>query len=770
MDEGGDQVIIPEGGLKDDNATPRNLVGICDAGSICSAVTVDLLIVYTADAKNNNGGAAAVEAGIAAAVADLNNVVNPNSGVIHSFNLRHVQEITYNEAGSALTDLTSLRGTTDGNMDAVHALRDAHGADLVGLITHDGGGSCGIAYLNTNPTAYNPTVGFSVTAYGCIGANRSFAHELGHNMGLRHDRVPDNDDTPCKENHGYVNQAAFTAGAATNKRWRTILAYNNQCAAASWSNFPTSCSRLGYWSNPTKMNTGDPMGSTTPGSEADNTYILNRSMCLVAGFRERPIGTVTAGTVTCSGNNATFNVMFLATNGSGAYNVYNSTSTFTSATQVGAITGQGANGTVTIPITITGPTTAGSITLTVRNATNPIGDATNPIGDATVAVTIPVCSGGGGTCNLSANGLASVMCNDNGTGTDPSDDIISFDLNPTGTNTATTYNLTVSGGGTITPTSGTYGSATSFQLQGGSAGAGNVTVTITDATDATCTIQAMVTNSRQCSFNFTGSNSFMAIDPCSCNGDQVQNIDGTVDTKGTFSETVTVTGSAGLTVRISSNTMNTGILDPSTKVAMILPANLTETSPGNYQITFYHEDRTGYNIEEFEFSNGGAFMVVNAGLTPVKISNVCAYPQMVFSPAIPTNVQPTDPAFTLGANLVPVATPTFTSLAGHPVFKVNGNSATSFNPATTVGGNNVIIGTHDIMAGTGMGGTITAPAVPLDGDVAVDGVCPIMVSSTIAVVGDTIPTMSEWGLLIFGLLMLNLGVFAIQRKMKVVAS
>jgi len=89
MDEGNDQVIIPEEEL--DNS--RNVVGICDAGSICPAVTVDLLVVYTTDVKNNNGGTAPVEAGIAAAVADLNNVVNPNSGVIHSFNLRHVEEI-----------------------------------------------------------------------------------------------------------------------------------------------------------------------------------------------------------------------------------------------------------------------------------------------------------------------------------------------------------------------------------------------------------------------------------------------------------------------------------------------------------------------------------------------------------------------------------------------------------------------------------------------------------------------------------------------------
>jgi len=312
-------------------------------------------------------------------------------------------------------------------------------------LTHDGGGFCGIGYVNSNPTSFNASLGFSVTAYNCVGGNRSFAHELGHNMGLKHDRHVDNSNTACSENHGYVNQAAFVAGANINKRWRTILAYNAQCAAAGFG-----CSRLGYWSNPSNFNTGDPMGSSAAGNEADNSYILNRSMCLVADFRERPIGTVTTGSVTCSGNNAIFNLMFPTTNGSGAYNVYNSTTIFTPATLVGSIVGQPANGNLTIPIIIPGPTTAGSITLTIR-------DANNPGCDATATVSIPVCPMAT-PCSLTANGLLNTTCNDNGTSSNSSDDYITFSLNPAGANIGTTYSVTVSGG-TITPTTGTYGSA-----------------------------------------------------------------------------------------------------------------------------------------------------------------------------------------------------------------------------------------------------------------------------------------------------------------------
>jgi len=101
-------------------------------------------------------------------------------------------------------------------------------------------------------------------------------------------------------------------------------------------------------------------------------------------------------------------------------------------------------------------------------------------------------------CNLAANGLLNIVCNNNGTGSNPSDDYITFSLNPTGANVGTTYSVIVSGG-TITPTSGTYGAATTFQLQGGSAGAGNVTVTITDDTDLTCSIVANITDPNSCS-------------------------------------------------------------------------------------------------------------------------------------------------------------------------------------------------------------------------------------------------------------------------------
>ncbi len=382
MAEGDDQVLV-SGGLKNNDATSRNMMSVCDAGSTCTDVVVDLLILYTDVVRLINGGTASVEAYIAGVVADLN-LVNTNSGVTHSFNLKHTEEVNYAESGSSNTDLNRLAGTTDGFMDNAHTLRDGHGADLVGLLVEDGGGFCGLGQLPVSGSSENyvSTTAFTITQYGCAGGNRSFAHEVGHNMGLRHDRYVDDNNTPCAESHGYVNQAAFVASAPTEKRWRTVMAYNNDCA----DNGGFNCIRIGYWSNPSNTLTSDPMGVTASGSEANSTYVLNRAACLVSNYRTAPIENPVAGSITCAGDNPTFDVTITATGGSGNYNVYNSTSVFDGTTLVGSVTGAATTGTAVIPVTIPGPTITQGATLTVRQA------APAPSSNITFSVLLPNCN------------------------------------------------------------------------------------------------------------------------------------------------------------------------------------------------------------------------------------------------------------------------------------------------------------------------------------------------------------------------------------------
>ncbi len=100
-------------------------------------------------------------------------------------------------------------------------------------------------------------------------------------------------------------------------------------------------------------------------------------------------------------------------------------------------------------------------------------------------------------CLISDIGLSNIACNRNGTPANTTDDYITFFLNPTGTGTGGTYNVSVSSG-TVSPTSASYGTATSFQLQVGSVGNGDVTVTVTDATTSGCAASGIVSDPIVC--------------------------------------------------------------------------------------------------------------------------------------------------------------------------------------------------------------------------------------------------------------------------------
>ncbi|MDW3645950.1 MAG: zinc-dependent metalloprotease [Bacteroidia bacterium] len=252
--------------------------GICEQSYSCPAATIDILIVYTPAAKDEMGGQAAIEAAIASAVSEMN-TVNDNSGVPHDYNLVHTEEINFTESGSSSTDLGALRSQTDGKGDNVHQLRYIHRADLVAMISSSS--YCGIGYVPNSKTYFDASSGFSITGVNCMTGNLTLAHECGHNMGLHHDYYVSSSTRPCSHHHGYVNQ---NAQAANNKRWRTVMAYNDNCSDA----FGFYCSRIPYWSNPDQDYNGDPMGVSIGNSQpSNNAFALTRSSCLVSGMSDQ---------------------------------------------------------------------------------------------------------------------------------------------------------------------------------------------------------------------------------------------------------------------------------------------------------------------------------------------------------------------------------------------------------------------------------------------------------------------------------------------------
>ncbi|MEM8585793.1 MAG: hypothetical protein AAGF87_16060, partial [Bacteroidota bacterium] len=180
---------------------------------------------------------------------------------------------------------------------------------------------------------------------------------------------------------------------------------------------------------------------------------------------------------------------------------------------------------------------------------------------------------------------------------------------------------------------------------------------------------------------------------------------------GTFNETVTVSGEAGFLVRVSQAT---GLLNIS------LPAPLTASTPGNYTISFDHQDRTGYAITQVEFSiDGGAtwnLALLDDGTTPIAISNTCAYPVLRLEPDLANTYCQTAASITLGAafetsisNPDPIFDPAATSTS----FTIDGQPATAFDPSV-LSGTVILQASYTPNNGAGMGGTTTNPAIAID--------------------------------------------------------
>jgi hypothetical protein len=129
----------------------------------------------------------------------MSNQAYIDSKINLAIRLVHTEPTTYVENNSnnqALNDLSSDVGAFAG----ISAKRALYGADLVYLFRPlyvNATGNCGLSYLEfASASAANPAIGYGtmgdgnsvdVTGYYC-GIN-TFTHEIGHGLGLVHDRA-----------------------------------------------------------------------------------------------------------------------------------------------------------------------------------------------------------------------------------------------------------------------------------------------------------------------------------------------------------------------------------------------------------------------------------------------------------------------------------------------------------------------------------------------------------------------------------------------------
>jgi len=285
-DSYGDDVAVPDWGYPDpfgplqSHATPLG----------DEIVEVDILVVYTRRAAKKlfreldtgySTKKRAMVSQIKLAVAIANTILE-NSGVNIRLRLVRARPVKYKATGESSLDLRRLEGSTDGYMEKVHDWRDRYGADVVSMVLEKfESGFSGRGYQVPSDYPWLADWMFSVVSYDALWWY-SLAHEVGHNMGLAHDRGNDSsqpDSRSFKYSRGYRDpEGGFL----------TVMSYREGCSRCRWRIPHFSNKAIRWQGAPTGnpdlpltcgdgSNTGPRCGRKTGSNKADGARSLNKT-------------------------------------------------------------------------------------------------------------------------------------------------------------------------------------------------------------------------------------------------------------------------------------------------------------------------------------------------------------------------------------------------------------------------------------------------------------------------------------------------------------
>ena len=248
------------GGALRSDAANETAQGGADDGSV-----VDILVVWTPARERSAGGEAQVKSQIEMAIAYTNDALE-RSGALVSLNLVGAERVDYEEENS-VDDLFRLWYPYDGHMDRVPALRDALGADLVNLSAwygHQAGGGRAQFAAAFSVASDDPFI---------------YAHEIGHNFGLNHDRF-------TSQYPALWYRGGFVEPSGPNC-WGTIMAYPGRCSSRNrvTRDIPLYSSPWRYTPDGASLGVSRFRKERGPDGPADAVEGINRMRHQVANFR-----------------------------------------------------------------------------------------------------------------------------------------------------------------------------------------------------------------------------------------------------------------------------------------------------------------------------------------------------------------------------------------------------------------------------------------------------------------------------------------------------
>jgi hypothetical protein len=259
---------------------PAPLISATATSTSIPRTVIRVMVNYTDRAASSTGDILGL---ITLAVAETNQSY-ANSGVQIDLELAGTSQVAYTETSFSRKDLHRYRGTDDGYMDTIHSLRTSLAADI-GVLLVRNMDACGRA---SGIGAKYETAFAEVKVSCATGADRyTFGHEIGHLLWARHDPDHDPINYPYPFSHGYRSTSA--------PAFRTMMAYD--C-------IPACAPRIPYWSSPSLLYSGVPMGTDATNN---NARVLNTTKTIIAGFFAPPcipdggVADVNGATGCCSG-------------------------------------------------------------------------------------------------------------------------------------------------------------------------------------------------------------------------------------------------------------------------------------------------------------------------------------------------------------------------------------------------------------------------------------------------------------------------------------
>jgi hypothetical protein len=189
-----------------------------------------------------------------------------NSEVNATVTLVHSELINYTEAQSgkdAETDLDRFTGMTDGYMDEIHDIRKQYHADIAVLVEYLSGIG-GIGWV-LNSIDGKVDRAFNVVRVQQIYNNTTVIHEIGHNMGMCHERENNNMKNPL---FPYAYGWYWTGN--DGEKYGSVMSYTGD--------------ETPYFSNPNTYYQGHPTGVA---DVADNTKVFRKTKQQVAFYSDR---------------------------------------------------------------------------------------------------------------------------------------------------------------------------------------------------------------------------------------------------------------------------------------------------------------------------------------------------------------------------------------------------------------------------------------------------------------------------------------------------